>query len=125
MAEQNDKTQLPGHTHIARKAYLSAIQGATAQHLDVPLSAVSASFDESSTPISIRVASPIPSTLLEHSTESLIDSLGHIRSNLRSFLTTVLGVEVGAIDLSVTSIHYPVKPQNNAGSPNQGRRRVL
>lgn len=124
MIEQSDVTQLPGHTHVARKAYLSAIQGAAAQHLGVPRSTVSASLDESETPLTVRVAAPIPNTLLTTCpTGSLIGTLGRVRSDLRSFLTNLLGAEVGTIDMSVTSIYYPSEHSENTHAQAQVRRR--
>ena len=124
MIEQSDATQLPGHTHVARKAYLSAIQGAAAQHLGVPRSTVSASLDESETPMSVHVAAPIPNALLTTCpTGSLIGALGRVRRDLRSFLTHLLGAEVGTIDMSVTSIYYPSERSENINTQTQVRRR--
>ncbi|OKL50614.1 hypothetical protein [Boudabousia marimammalium] len=125
MTEQVNATLLPGSTHVAKKAYISAIRGAAAQYLEVPFSMVSASLEESEPPLVIRISSPISSRMLDRTSGSLVDSLGGVQQQLRSFLTTLLGCEVGAIDLSVKSIHEKLPPRRTDNAPKKTGRRVI
>lgn len=126
MIERSNASQLPGHTTVSRKAYLSAIQGATAQHLGVPRSNISSSFTERDESMNISVAAPIPDTYLRGPRGSLIEKLGRARGDLRNFLSQLLGVEIGELDLSVTSIYYTSQGSESSGTGARAeRRRVL
>ncbi|MBV7363186.1 hypothetical protein KRX54_01890 [Actinomycetaceae bacterium TAE3-ERU4] len=97
--------RLPGHTSVAGRALTKVVRAATARELGVPIEAVSASLQADEAPLTVRLNTAVPDSLVAPGV-NLVSALSAMRARLQPRLSHLLGAEVGTLSVTVDSIYY-------------------